>query len=85
MENTNPLEWIKNKKKGETLIIASNEVIPFDALNWIKHNEDILSIYKIEKLLEMPEGTLTKAVKGSRSLPKKWQAPLNEFIKSRIL
>jgi hypothetical protein len=56
----------------------------FDVMEWIRANEDILSIYRIEKLLEIPEGILVKAIKGYRNLPKKWETPLTNFIQSRL-
>tara|TARA_R110002020_G_scaffold475112_1_gene708642 strand:+ start:26607 stop:26795 length:189 start_codon:yes stop_codon:yes gene_type:complete len=55
-----------------------------DILQTVKENKDILSIHTIEKILAMPEGTLLKAVNGSRSLPTKWRSPLENFIISRF-
>jgi hypothetical protein len=49
-------------------------------IDWIKENQNILSIRGIEKFIGMPDSTLTKAVNGSQSLPKKWEKPLEEFI-----
>lgn len=39
---------------------------------WLKKRKDILSIYKIEKELGMPEGTLKKFVDGDRGLADQW-------------
>jgi hypothetical protein len=49
-------------------------------IEWLKKNRESLSIRGIEKQLNMPDSTLTKAVNGSQNLPKKWENPLHEFI-----
>lgn len=56
----------------------------FNALEWVKKNLDIISVYRIESLVGMPHSTLDKAVKGVRGLPKKWEGPLDEFVKDRV-
>lgn len=55
-----------------------------NSLEWIRQNADILSINKIEIMLKMPQGTLSKAVSGSRNLAKQWEKPLDRFIQERI-
>jgi len=56
----------------------------YNMIDWIKKNKQFLSIRGIEKHLEMPDSTLTKAVNGSQNLPKKYNERLNDFIKSLI-
>lgn len=53
-------------------------------LNWIIEHKEILSIAKIERTLKMPEGTLHKAVKGTRELPKKWKTVLDNYIEENL-
>lgn len=52
------------------------------SIQWLQKFERFLSIKAIEQELKMPEGTLIKAVRGTRKLPNKWYEPLNEFIMS---
>ncbi len=56
----------------------------FNTLHWIRDNADILSINKIEIILKMPQGTIQKAISGSRNLAKQWEKPLDQFILDRI-
>lgn len=51
-------------------------------INWLRKNKESLSIRGIERLLMMPDSTLTKAVNGSQELPRKWIDPLSKFIKA---
>jgi succinate dehydrogenase flavin-adding protein (antitoxin of CptAB toxin-antitoxin module) len=51
-------------------------------INWLRKNKESLSIRGIERLLKMPDSTLTKAVNGSQELPKKWIEPLSKHIKA---
>ncbi len=52
------------------------------AIDWLRKNKESLSIRGIEKQLKMPDSTLIKAVSGVQNLPKKWEKPLNKFIKA---
>lgn len=49
-------------------------------IDWLRKNKESLSIRGIERLLKMPDSTLTKAVNGSQDLPKKWIEPLSNHI-----
>ena len=49
--------------------------------NWLKKNESTLNFSAIEKELGIPATTLSKAVRGQQSLPKKWIEPLKQFKK----
>lgn len=40
--------------------------------NWLTDNKDVLSFNSIEAKYGIPQGTLSKVVKGTRPLPKKW-------------
>lgn len=53
----------------------------YKEIDWIKARKDFLNIYKVEKELEMPEGTLQKFVDGSRRLPDKWHDPVHDWVK----
>lgn len=48
---------------------------------WLRANFDYLSLNGIEKQLKIPHGTLSKAVNGSRTLPKKWIPVLEKLRK----
>ena len=50
---------------------------------WLSTNFDYLSLNGIEKKLKIPHGTLSKAVNGSRTLPKKW-IPVLEKLKKEL-
>ena len=39
---------------------------------WLTKNKDVLSFNSIEAKCGIPQGTLSKVVKGKRPLPKKW-------------
>ena len=39
---------------------------------WLTQNKDVLSFNSIEYKYGIPQGTLSKVVKGTRPLPKKW-------------
>jgi len=41
-------------------------------VNWLTQNKDVLSFNSIESKYGIPQGTLSKVVKGTRPLPKKW-------------
>ena len=49
-------------------------------IEWLRKNKNSLTIRGIEKQLNMPDSTLTKAVNGTQMLPKKWVQPLSNFI-----
>lgn len=49
-------------------------------IEWLRKNKHSLTIRGIEKQLNMPNSTLTKAVNGTQRLAKKWIKPLNDFI-----
>ena len=40
--------------------------------NWLTENKGVLSFNSIEVKGRIPQGTLSKVVKGTRPLPKKW-------------
>ena len=40
--------------------------------NWLTQNKEFLSFNSIESKYGIPQGTLSKVVKGNRPLPKKW-------------
>lgn len=48
---------------------------------WLKKRKDILSIFKIEKDLDMSEGTLKKFVEGTRGLADQWHKPVIDWVK----
>ena len=43
-----------------------------EVTNWLLANKDVLSFNSIETKYDIPQGTLSKVVKGTRPLPKKW-------------
>jgi len=49
-------------------------------IDWLNDKKDVLSIRAIEQRLGMPSTTLTKAMTGAQSLPKKWHEALGTFI-----
>lgn len=57
----------------------------FDPLTWLAKNKDIVSINKIEKILDIPQSMLFRAVKGERNLPDKYVERLSPFLKDRFL
>jgi hypothetical protein len=54
----------------------------YKELDWLISRKDYISIYKIEKELEMPEGTLKKYVDGKRGLADNWHDPVREWVKN---
>jgi len=50
-------------------------------VNWLKSNKDALSFNWIEEKYNIPQGTLSKVVKGTRPLPKRWIEPLTALKK----
>ncbi len=50
-------------------------------VNWLRLNKDVLSFNSIEMKYGIPQGTLSKVVKGSRPLPNKWIADLTALQK----
>ena len=48
-------------------------------IDWLKSIQALPNFDTIEKDLGIPQGTLSKAVKGKRKLPKKWVQPLQEI------
>jgi hypothetical protein len=53
----------------------------YKELDWLVKCKDYLNIYKIEKELEMPEGTLKKFVDGKRGLADQWHDQVREWVK----
>lgn len=51
-------------------------------LLWLKSRKDYISIFKIERELGMPEGTLKKFVDGKRNLSEKWHADVIQWVKN---
>jgi hypothetical protein len=49
-------------------------------IEWLQRHKSVLSIRAIEQQLNMPDSTLIKAVNESRTLPKKWEQPLEKFL-----
>jgi hypothetical protein len=49
--------------------------------NWLTQNKDALSFNWIEGNYGIPQGTLSKVVKGTRPLPKKWVEPITALKK----
>lgn len=49
-------------------------------IEWLQRHKSVLSIRAIEQQLNMPDSTLTKAVNQDRSLPKKWEQPLEKLL-----
>jgi hypothetical protein len=54
----------------------------YKELDWLIKRKDYISIFKVEKELEMPEGTLKKFVDGRRGLPDNWHDPVREWVKN---
>jgi len=52
-----------------------------EIVNWLKSNKDALSFNWIEEKYNIPQGTLSKVVKGTRPLPKRWIEPLTALKK----
>jgi len=52
-------------------------------VDWLRLNKDELSFNRIEDKNGIPKGTLSKAVKGHRSLPKKW-IPVLAAVQKRM-
>lgn len=50
-----------------------------EIVNWLERNQEVLSFNSIEGRIGIPQGTLSKVVKGSRPLPKKWIEPLTKL------
>ena len=46
----------------------------------IEEMDSYLPVSKIEEALGMPPTTLQKVLKGTRTLPKKWQKPLEAYF-----
>lgn len=55
-----------------------------NAFEFIKKNQDVLSINKIEKELGMAQGTLKKPLNGVQPLADKWIKPLENWIIARF-
>jgi hypothetical protein len=51
-------------------------------LDWLIRRKDTMSIFKIEKELGMPEGTLKKFVDGKRGLSDNWHGPVKDWVKN---
>lgn len=49
--------------------------------NWLTQNKDVLSLNSIEAKYNIPQGTLSKVVKRTRPLPKKWLPALTALQK----
>lgn len=51
-------------------------------MDWLLKNKEYLSIRAIENKIGCPRDTLQKYVQGRQGLPKKWEKPLEDFIKA---
>jgi hypothetical protein len=47
-----------------------------EIVDWLRLNKDELSFNRIETKNGIPQGTLSKVVKGKIGLPKKWESVL---------
>jgi hypothetical protein len=54
----------------------------YKELDWLLLRKDYLNIYKIEKELGMPEGTLKKFVDGKRNLAEQWHDTTRVWVKN---
>ena len=71
-------------KQGGKRMGAGIKLAPYKTnqmTEWLQANFDYLSLNGIEKQLKIPHGTLSKAVNGSRTLPKKWIPVLEKLRK----
>lgn len=50
-------------------------------LQWLKDQKDYIIIRRIEKDLDLPEGTLRKFVDGERGLNEQWHQPVIDWVK----
>lgn len=50
-----------------------------EIIKWLRSNKDVLSFNSIEDKYGIPQGTLSKVIKGKRPLPKKWIPVLEEL------
>lgn len=51
-------------------------------LQWLINRKDYISIFKVEKELEMPTGTLRKFVDGERGLAEQWHGLVKDWVKN---
>ena len=51
--------------------------------NWLRLNQEELSFNRIEEKNGIPQGTLSKVVKGTRPLPSKW-IPVLTAVQKRM-
>lgn len=49
---------------------------------WIKEYKDYLNIFRIERDLDLPEGTLKKFVDGKRGLSDQWHKSVITWVKN---
>lgn len=54
----------------------------YKELDWLLRCKDYLNIFKIEKELGMPEGTLKKFVDGKRGLAEQWHDTTRVWVKN---
>lgn len=54
----------------------------YKEIDWLKKQKDYINIYKIEKELEMPEGTLKKFADGKRGLADQWHDSVRTWVKN---
>jgi hypothetical protein len=50
-------------------------------LQWLLDRKEFINISKIERELQMPEGTIQKFIDGRRNLPYTWHAPVIDWVK----
>jgi hypothetical protein len=50
-------------------------------LKWLKDQKDYIVIRRIEKALDIPEGTLRKWVDGERNLNEQWHESVIDWVK----
>jgi hypothetical protein len=56
----------------------------FDPLTWLSRNKDIISVHKIEKILNIPQSMLSRGITGERNLPEKYVERLRPFLIDRF-
>lgn len=53
-----------------------------DDLGWLLQNADYIKIHRLEKELEIPSSSLKKFIDGKRSLPKRWEYKVSQWVKN---
>jgi hypothetical protein len=54
----------------------------YKELDWLIKRKKFISIFAVEKELDMPEGTLKKFVEGKRGLAEQWHDPVRQWVKN---